>query len=481
MNSLRGRAALVAATVCMLVMAISDFSAWWWMRDRWLTTFDQAMQERARTLALQSDTDDDDHVTLGANDHAGRPNEEFAIWNENGSLLHASENRAIINKTEKLPATTTLKIIEHDKYRILSTHIPLEKHEEREHEERRKKTERNGDEEDDESESELSAEKKRDKKHQPKIVLVTLAWDASELNDSLTALGIVLKISLILSGFVGAAALWIAMRTALKPVVQLTRRIEALAPDKVLTPLTTTDLPKEIRPVAERFDALLVRVHAAMERERSFSGAVAHELRTPIAGLRAQLEQKLFSADEQKTCHDITLHVQAIIEKLLMLTRLQSGQMKIANDPVDFSGLIEVAWESHKDAVQQRQLQATIEIIDTDSVKSDRDLLRRIVDNIIANAIAHSDQGGTIILRIEREEKSLCFTCRNSGCHLPAGDASYTTARFWSGDAARRIDSSHHCGLGLALCAEIAQALHISFSVSVTADKWFVAQVRVPC
>jgi len=89
--SLRRRAAIVAAVVCAGVMALGGGAAWWWMRSTWLTTFEQAMHERANALGLQIELDDRDEVATGDPALTGRPRESYAIWDADGNLLHASE------------------------------------------------------------------------------------------------------------------------------------------------------------------------------------------------------------------------------------------------------------------------------------------------------------------------------------------------------------------------------------------------------
>jgi signal transduction histidine kinase len=509
--SLRRRAAIVAAMVCAGVMALGGGAAWWWMRSTWLATFEQAMHERANALGLQVELDDRDEVATGDPALSGRPRESYAIWNADGDLLHASEG--IQGLGFQRQSQVGWQFTDHGTFRTVWVRVTLGWHEDDDQdviEEQDLKREKNiqGKERDeaDKNSNKDNANERDKKSDQERVkdpdeqvdenaeerewVLVALAWDASGLYRSLTTLACVLAGHLVLAALLGAAALWYVLGVTLRPVITLARTIDGIQPGALVPALATLDLPSEIRPVAERVDALVQRLHAAMERERAFSGAVAHELRTPLAGLRAQLERwqqqstDTSAATASHTCNDIVLHLQALVEKLLLLTRVQSGQLRQERIPVDLVGLVEVCWEHHVVQAGRRGLQVTLDLKDCPPVESDRDLLSRMIDNVLHNAVAHADQGGTVNLSCQLQtidEKSVVIvTCDNSGCRLPAGDVHYATNRFWRGDAARTGDGLH-CGLGLSVCVELASFLNIDFRVVATAERHFIATMIVPC
>ena len=516
--SVRRRAAVVAALVCAGVMALGGGAAWWWMRSMWLSTFEQAMHERAQALGMQVELDEDELVTTGDPALSGRPSESYAIWDADGHLRFTTAGGQNFGLPQAAGASSPhsgWQFTEHGTYRTIWVRVTIGWHDEDDDKQKHKQEDRDkkrgGDDQDEGRQRESVGDKNRtgegkepgikdsadednsDEDSQREWVLVALAWDASGLYRSLSTLAWVLAGNLVLAALFGAAALWYVLGVALRPVMTLARTIDRINPGTLAPTLATLDLPIEIRPVAERVEALVLRLHAAMERERAFSGAVAHELRTPLAGLRAQLERwqqqsnttlATTASAASATCSDIVLHLQALVEKLLLLTRVQSGQLQQERIPVDLVGLVEACWEHHAVQANNRSLSIKLALEDCPPVESDRDLLRRMIDNLLHNAVAHADQGGTVTLscqELQQEGQSVVIVrCDNSGCRLPAGDVHYATNRFWRGDAARSGDGLH-CGLGLSVCVELAKFLNIDFHVAATAERHFVATMIVPC
>jgi signal transduction histidine kinase len=516
--SLRGRAAMVAGVVCAVTLTLCAIGVWFWLRAIWISGFEQAMRERAHTIGMQIYSDEE-RETLAFLD-AGRPNEAFAVWDETGKLLRANaqfsahglvsrvgnEQSLSQNFQRTIWLTVTRTVDEDDQAEKRDAH---EEYIEKIRTQARKDTRQPAEQKRrvDEAISQARAQAQRQEQYlasqvqefiqhipapmaQQKIddnnestqqnVIVAVAWDATALSVGLTQVLWVLTACVLITTGISAAALWIAMRAAVRPVTHLAQAIADIEPGSHAPTLNGPHLPSEMITVASRVDHFVQRVQLAMERERSFSSAIAHELRTPLAGLRAQLEQRQFQPAEQTTCHDIVLHMQAIIEKLLLLTRLHSGQIHVARQPCDMTGLIEAIFETHYKTVDVKKLQVTWNMQAGVVVLSDRDLLRRLLDNILHNAVSHSKPGNEIKITVEQLASGQRFTCENSGCTLPVGDAMYTTARFWRGDSARPVDAAHHCGLGLALCAEIASALGLLFHVYVNEQQYFVVTIELP-
>jgi signal transduction histidine kinase len=516
--SLRGRAALVAGVVCAVTLTLCAIGVWFWLRAIWISGFEQAMRERAHTIGMQIYSDEE-RETLGFLD-AGRPSEAFAVWDETGKLLRANaqfsvhglvpraanEQKSSPNFQRTIWLTVARSVDEDDQAEERDAHEEfIEKirtqalKDTRQQADQPAEQKRSVDEAINQARAQaqrqeqqiasqvqpftqhISAQKLSDNKESPQQhVIVAVAWDATALAVGLAQVFWVLIICVIVTTGISAAALWFAMRAAVKPVTHLAQAIAQMEPGSHAPTLNGPHLPSEMITVAARVDHFVQRVQLAMERERSFSSAIAHELRTPLAGLRAQLEQRQFQPAEQTTCHDIVLHMQAIIEKLLLLTRLHSGQIHVARQACDMIGLIEAIFENYHAVAETKKLQLTWNMQAGVVVLSDRDLLRRLLDNILHNAVSHTKPGGDITIIVEQHALGQRFTCENSGCTLPVGDAMYTTARFWRGDSARPVDAAHHCGLGLALCAEIASALALPFHVSVNERHSFVVQLEFP-
>lgn len=159
----------------------------------------------------------------------------------------------------------------------------------------------------------------------------------------------------------------VVVRQGLKPLDRLAAQISAIRHDDLTTPVAAENLPAELAPVVERLNDLLGRLEAAFCRERAFSADVAHELRTPLAGMRSTLEVALTrprAADEYRQaiseCLDIVGHTQRMIGHLLVLARLEEGKTAIHPETLCLSEFVERTWLPLADAVRPAALPSKI-------------------------------------------------------------------------------------------------------------------------
>src|SRR5665647_3288606 len=123
--------------------------------------------------------------------------------------------------------------------------------------------------------------------------------------------------------------LWIAVRGGLRPLTRLTREVEQRAPDN-LAPLDTTAMPSEVTPLIERLNQLFTRIGITLENERRFTADAAHELRTPVAAIKAQAQVARGAASDDERNHALESAIAGcdrathLIGQLLTLARLES-------------------------------------------------------------------------------------------------------------------------------------------------------------
>ena len=313
----------------------------------------------------------------------------------------------------------------------------------------------------------------------PTMVTLVLARPTSEVTGAIDRLAGVL----IGVGGIGTllclAILVGVVRFGLAPVRSLAEAIAVLREGDLAVRLEAATTPRELRPVVERLDELLQRLAAAFTRERELTAEVAHELRTPLAGLRATIEVSLTRedrpAEKYRTalvdCLAITRQTERLVETMLSLARLDAGSAAPATEPVELDELVREVLAQQAARADERQLTVVTELAPV-TAPTDRDKLRLVVHNLVDNAISYADTGGTI--RVALAGHTLRIT--NTGCTLPSADAPRVFERFWRGDAAR--SSGAHAGLGLALCKKLVALLGGTITAEV-ADGRFIATVTV--
>jgi signal transduction histidine kinase len=210
-------------------------------------------------------------------------------------------------------------------------------------------------------------------------------------------------------------------------------------------------------------------------REKSFTADVAHELRTPLAGITTTLEvcrsrRREPDAYEQAIdeCRAMTQRLQSMIETLLLLARADAGQLPMKMHPVDLNQLLRECWQAVAARAAERSLNLQSGSQADCIVQSDPDKLRMVISNLLDNAVSHANDGGSIRWVVQRENEAVVIEITNSGSAVAAGDVEKLFDRFYRGDVSR-TDTGLHCGLGLSLCRRLLGLLrgyiHIQSSV----------------
>ena len=281
-----------------------------------------------------------------------------------------------------------------------------------------------------------------------------------------------------------AVATGLLQRVALGSLHRLAQAIAGLDPhgrQRIAPEL----VPLEVAPVVDRLNVLLARVGDLVARERRTTADIAHELRTPLGALRADLTLAQHqTADPAHAALFTRLDAQAqVLQRqvhiLLLLTRIETGQLPLHPVQISLSELVNDGWAQHHQQAQTRGMrlacQDGMELV----VLGDEDLLAMVFANLLGNAVAHGDAAGTITVRAQVAAAGrLQIVVRNPAAGLPPGPCQEAFTPFWRGDLART--GGHHSGLGLALCRRIVEAHHGVITAEVDAVHGFVIRLTLP-
>ncbi|MGQ0721792.1 MAG: sensor histidine kinase [Candidatus Eiseniibacteriota bacterium] len=264
----------------------------------------------------------------------------------------------------------------------------------------------------------------------------------------------------------GAVALSLGVaRRGLRPLREFAARIAQLDDRSLSSRLDVGEAPEEVAPVGERLNELLDRVEQALERERAFSADVAHELRTPLAGLRATIDVALRgtegAGDQREALVDMleaTQRLQALVDRLLWLVRLDAGTVAIEARPTDLAALLRETWNPLRGEADARRLRVQWNVPEELWVVTDPMLAGIAMRNVLENAVAYADECGRVEVRIARNGGHATVQVENSGSLVRQEDVPGLLRRFARGDQARTPVGSR-CGLGLALVDRIAGVL----------------------
>ncbi len=264
----------------------------------------------------------------------------------------------------------------------------------------------------------------------------------------------------------------LAVRRGLVPLQEFRRRIAAAESTPRPATLSTAELPRELEPVARALDGAFARLHALLESERRFSRDVAHELRTPLAEIRATIETAEREPGDEAARRaafsasiDAVERMQRAIDTLLLLARQEAGLAQPAIDPLDLPPLLASLSDSLAPSAKARRIELRRELPPHLWIRCDAGALERIASNLLRNAIEYAPPGSTVNLRLEDAGAHLRLCVSNLAPELGTRDLAHLGERFWRKSSSG--GTATHSGLGLALARALAQGLHLELVFSL--------------
>ncbi len=251
---------------------------------------------------------------------------------------------------------------------------------------------------------------------------------------------------------------WLATRQALSSLDGIARQIASRAPQQ-LQPLNPAAAPEEIRTMLEALNGLFQRVETALEAERRFTADAAHELRTPLAALQAQVQVALRARDSGERDRSLAqlqsglTRASHLVDQMLQLARLDPESGLPNPQPVDLAMLAESVCADLGAQILDRNLDFALDAMTGCTVTGQAEWLRVLIRNLVDNAIRYTPNGGTVRVRVSSAHGQCRLCVSDSGPGIPPADRDAVLRRF------HRLDqgSQPGSGLGLAIVARIAE------------------------
>jgi two-component system heavy metal sensor histidine kinase CusS len=250
--------------------------------------------------------------------------------------------------------------------------------------------------------------------------------------------------------------------------------------------LDATRVPSELAPVIDKLNGLLGRLDQSFSREKAFTADVAHELRTPLAGIQTTLEvcrtrpresaQYESAIDE---CRTMSNRLQSLIENLLLLARADAGQLPIRKQSMDLYHLMQECWLPLLPRVEAKHLSVENTNTGNCTMQIDAEKMRIVLRNLLDNAVSYVPEGGSIRWSVARMEKEIEIQITNTGSQVGPDEAKKLFDRFWRGDQARS-DTGVHCGLGLSLCQRLIRLVGGTIDIKTAMGGEFAVSIQLP-
>ncbi len=280
---------------------------------------------------------------------------------------------------------------------------------------------------------------------------------------------------------------WLLAGAALRPVERMRRQTAEISERDSNVHLAVPRTRDEVAALAETMNDLLDRLRAALAHERGFVADAGHELRTPLATLRAELELATRpgrSADDLRaavtSAGDETERLIRLAEDLLLLARAEGDQPFLRTDTVDLRLVVATAARGAAARADPRDIDVIVDGPARVELSGDPDRLRQAIDNVLANAVRHSPDHGVVVVTVTADDQgSTWITVADDGPGFPPEFLPHAFERFRRADTARaRADGGS--GLGLAIVDTIVRAHHGQVRAANRETGGAIVEVELP-
>jgi two-component system, OmpR family, sensor histidine kinase QseC len=244
--------------------------------------------------------------------------------------------------------------------------------------------------------------------------------------------------------------IWLGVERATRPLRLLNREVEARAPDN-LAALDLGVVPPEVAPLVASLNRLFGRVTASIDNERRFTADAAHELRTPLAALRAQAQVAQGADADRERRHALDGVIAAcdrathLIDQLLTLARLEPDSFRARRERCDLAEVARVAAGEVVPAALAKDIEIEVAADAVASVPGDARLLRILVRNLVDNAVRYSAPRTSVRVQVGARDGVPFVAVADEGPGVPAGEREQLGRRF------HRLVGTEASGTGLGL------------------------------
>ena len=297
------------------------------------------------------------------------------------------------------------------------------------------------------------------------LVVVQSLFHQHEFLETLAGtFAIVIPLTLLIAGIGG----YFLARRSLSPVVAMSEQARWIGAENLESRLSVRNPNDELGHLASSFNGLLDRLNASFDRQKRFVADASHELRTPVAILCGETEVALAKEDRTQAEYRETLGILAdesrrlkrIVEDLFTLARADAGQYPLSYTDFYLDELAAECAKNVRTLAAAKQITLACEPSGEALIRADESLIRRMLLNLLDNAIKYTQPGGSVSVHVEDRDGVYELSVADSGSGIPADLHSRIFERFFRVDKARsrKEQDGSGAGLGLSIGAWIASA-----------------------
>ncbi|TLD72442.1 hypothetical protein FEM03_03555 [Phragmitibacter flavus] len=432
MKSIRGQLTFALCLLAAVLLPLAGLAIYWTERGLLLAQFDESLKARAEVLIsgievddgeLEMDSELEEFVGIGS----GVGSDVFAVFDSSGRVLLSSGSG-----TRKAQWEVPSNVGEGGVYQFFKladgremrgmwrTFLP------------------------------------EDEDGEMGMMVLLVASPGAALVGTLGTLATVMTVSGGVGLLVAVLVLQMVLKRGFRSLERMGTKVQQMKVGQPGQQLDLEPLPVELRGMGAKVNELLERVEVSLARERRFSSHAAHELRTPLAELRA-MGELIATWPEERTKErseemmEVVREMEVLLDKLSLLARADAGAQSVKIERVNLRELVESTVDRHRAKAEQRKLLMKMEWQD-EEMETDAVLYGAILNNLVGNAVSHAPMGSAVSIEVSAER----LVVGNPAPALMETDLSMLFERFWRKNTARTDGA--HSGLGLSIvkaCAEL--------------------------
>ena len=320
------------------------------------------------------------------------------------------------------------------------------------------------------------------------VILVSTDLEPTdeELESLREILMYVIPAALVLAGIVG----WFLARHSLSPVMMMAERARRIGVENLGGRLPVANPRDELGRLAGTFNELLQRLEASFAQQRQFMADASHELRTPVATTRTAAAVALQQPHRSEEAYRETLEIidqqtgrlARVVEDMFTLARADAGNYPVQRAPLYLEELVEDIARGAR-VLAERKTVSIEHIVPEDApFTGDEDLLRRMVGNLMDNAVKHAPPGSTVRIELVRQAGAYRISVTDSGPGVSDEAQPHIFERFYRGDAAlgRSAAEPGGAGLGLAIAQWVAKQHGGDVTLTQSTGRATTFQIALP-
>ncbi len=316
-------------------------------------------------------------------------------------------------------------------------------------------------------------------------VVLIMGKPVAPIEESLAALINALMIAIpVCLVIAGSGGIFLARR-ALKPVDTISRTAHDIE-ENDLSRRIDVRTKDELGRLTITINDMIERLEKAFERQKQFTGDASHELRAPLAIIKAETTLAL---QKERDAHEYRQslvmisqeieHMAKTVDQLLLLARSDAGNERLSFEEINLTELLQSLASDVNVLCQDKGLSLELNTNTNIIIRGDKGRLKRLFLNILDNAIRYTPRDGVISVNLSDDGKTTLVTVKDTGIGIPAEHIPYIFERFYRADKARsRIEGGS--GLGLAICKQIVDAHNGHIFVESQVGRGSTFSIRLP-